>query len=146
MVANRVSWKMVKEESYEYFRKADEPEVVYRIASEILEGEPAENILVFALDTKLQIVGITNVSKGILDASILHAREAFRPAILANAAAIILVHNHPSGDPTPSDTDKSLTKRLEDQGVILGIKMLDHVIVGEKRYYSFKANRELYAG
>jgi DNA repair protein RadC len=142
MIATRVSWKMVKEENYQYFKKANEPDVIFDIASKILEGEAQENVLVFSLDTKLQVVGITNVSRGILESSLLHAREVFRPAILSNAAAIILVHNHPSGDPEPSNADKSLTKTITEQGDLLGIKLLDHVIVGDGKYYSFTAGRK----
>jgi DNA repair protein RadC len=141
MTATRINWKMVKDESYEYFREADEPEVIYDIASKILEGEAQENILVFALDVKLNVVGITNVSKGLVDASLLHAREVFRPAILANASGIILVHNHPSGDPSPSEEDHKITERFEKDGDLLDIKVVDHVIIGEESYYSFSAGR-----
>lgn len=146
MVATRINWKMVREESYEYFRKADEPEVVYNIASEILEGEAQENVLVFALDVKLNVAGITNVSRGLVNASLLHAREVFRPAILANASGIILVHNHPSGDPSPSEEDHNITEQMREAGKILGIKLIDHVIIGESSYYSFEAGRTFLKG
>jgi len=141
MTATRYTWKLVRDESYKYFKKADEPEVIYDIASRILEGEAQENVLVFSLDTKLQIVGISNVSRGLLNATLLHAREVFRPAILANAAAIILVHNHPSGDPRPSIEDHKITERFEKDGDLLDIKVVDHVIIGEESYYSFSAGR-----
>jgi len=132
---------MVRDESYQYFKKGDEPEVIYDIASRILEGEAQENALVFSLDTKLQIVGISNVSRGLLNATLLHAREVFRPAILANAAAIVLVHNHPSGDPRPSQEDENITERMKKDGELLDIKVVDHVIIGEGSYYSFRANK-----
>lgn len=146
MIARKVDWKMVKEESYEYFRKADEPEVIYDIASKILEGEAQENILVFALDVRLKIAGITAVTKGLVDASLLHAREVFRPAILANASGIILVHNHPSGDPSPSREDENITKKMREAGNVLGIRLVDHVIIGEGSYYSFEAGRTFLRG
>lgn len=146
MVATKISWKMIREESYEYFQKASEPLEIYGICSKILESEAVENVLVVSLDTKLNIVGITNVGKGILDSVLMHAREVFRPAILANAAAVILVHNHPSGDPTPSRGDREVTVKMQEKGDILGIRVLDHVIIGDKKYWSYRADREFYAG
>ncbi|NLT43935.1 MAG: JAB domain-containing protein [Thermotogaceae bacterium] len=146
MVATKISWKMIREESYEYFQKASEPLEIYGICSKILESEAVENMLVVSLDTKLNIVGITNVGRGILDSVLMHAREVFRPAILANAAAVILVHNHPSGDPTPSRVDREVTVKMQEKGAILGIRVLDHVIIGDKKYWSYQADREFYAG
>jgi len=141
MEATRVNWRMVKEESYQYHKKADEPEVIYDIASKILEGEAQENVLVFALDVKLNIVGITTVTKGLVDTSLLHPREIFRPVILANGGSCILVHNHPSGDPTPSKEDEAITSRMREAGAILGIRLIDHVIVGDGKYYSLEVNK-----
>lgn len=146
MVARKVGWKMVKEEEYEYDHTANEPRIVYDVASKILEGEAQENILVFALDVRLKIAGITTVTKGLVDASLLHAREVFRPAILANASGIILVHNHPSGDPSPSKEDHNITNKMREAGEVLGIKLIDHVIIGEGSYYSFEAGRTFLKG
>jgi DNA repair protein RadC len=81
------------------------------------------------LDTKNRLIGINTVSVGILDSRIVHPREVFKPAILSNAAGIIVGHNHPSGDPSPSVEDTRITKRLHEVGEILGIDLLDHVIV-----------------
>ncbi|MBI5326982.1 MAG: JAB domain-containing protein [Deltaproteobacteria bacterium] len=92
---------------------------------------------VVPLTGKNHIIGINLVSMGSLTSSIIHAREVFKPAILTNAAGVILVHNHPSGDPTPSKEDKEVTKRLKDAGGILGIGMLKHIIIGDGEYYSF---------
>jgi DNA repair protein RadC len=83
-----------------------------------------------------QIVGASLVSKGTLDASLVHPREVFKVAVVANAAAVILVHNHPSGDPEPSPEDVALTRRLVEAGTLLGIPVLDHVIVGEEGFVS----------
>lgn len=78
-------------------------------------------------------------SRGTLNASLVHPREVFRPAIIASAAAVILVHNHPSGDPEPSEEDIALTGRLVQAGRILGIEVLDHVIVAKRGYVSLRA-------
>ncbi len=97
-----------------------------------------EQFMVLLLNTKNRIIGTNVVSIGSLNASIVHPREVFRPAILAPCAAVILAHNHPSGDPSPSMEDMELTKRLDEAGKILGIKVLDHVVIGETSYFSFK--------
>jgi DNA repair protein RadC len=88
-----------------------------------------EEFHIVCLDTKLQVVGTHQVSVGLLDRSIVHPREVFRPAIKDAAKAIILVHNHPSGDPVPSEEDLTLTSRLEEAGKTIGIQVLDHIIV-----------------
>lgn len=98
-----------------------------------------EKFLVVVLDTKHNPSHIQVVSIGSLDASIVHPREIFKIAIVANGSAIICVHNHPSGDPTPSVGDVAVTKRLKDAGSLLGIKLLDHLVVGsDGRFTSFK--------
>lgn len=77
------------------------------------------------------------VTRGTLDTSLVHAREVFRTAVAESAACLILVHNHPSGDPTPSAEDREVTRQLVDAGALLGVPVLDHVIVGDARYVSF---------
>jgi DNA repair protein RadC len=91
------------------------------------------------LDQKNQVIGLHTVSIGSLTASIVHPRECFKPAILSNAAAIILAHNHPSGDCQPSREDRALTQRLVETGKLLGISVLDHIIIGDgtSSYFSF---------
>ena len=96
-----------------------------------------EHFVVMMLDRKNRLIGINTVSIGSLTASIVHPRECFKPAILSNAAAVVLGHNHPSGDPTPSHEDRGLTKRLVDAGKLLGIEVLDHIVLGDVTYYSF---------
>jgi DNA repair protein RadC len=98
-----------------------------------------EHFIVMLLDRKNRLIGINTVSIGSLTASIVHPREVMKPAILSNAAAMVLGHNHPSGDPQPSHEDKSLTKRLVQAGKVLGIDVLDHIIIGDgsKAYFSF---------
>jgi len=102
-----------------------------------LRYETKEVFAAIHLDSKNKIVCADIVSVGSLNASIVHPREVFKTALLSNAAAVLFVHNHPSGDPEPSSEDIALTRRLKDAGELLGIRVLDHVIVGENRYLSF---------
>ena len=97
-----------------------------------------EYFKIILLNTKNQIISLEDVSVGSLNSSIVHPREIFNVSIKKSAAAIILVHNHPSGDPHPSQEDLKVTTRLVDAGKILGISVLDHIIIGEKKYFSFK--------
>ncbi|MEW8972874.1 MAG: DNA repair protein RadC [Tissierellaceae bacterium] len=90
------------------------------------------------LDTKNQILAVENISIGTLNASIVHPRDVFNIAIKRNANSIILVHNHPSGDPQPSNEDINITHRLIEVGKLVGIRVLDHIIIGDNRYTSFK--------
>jgi len=96
-----------------------------------------EEFHVLLLDTQNQILRDLLVTRGTLDASLVHPREVFRAAVAEAAAAVILVHNHPSGDPTPSAEDRAVTRQLRAAGETMGIAVLDHVIVGEGRYVSF---------
>ncbi|MEE9259255.1 MAG: DNA repair protein RadC [Nitrospinaceae bacterium] len=89
------------------------------------------------LDPKLQVIRDLNISEGSLNASIVHPREVMVPAIKESAASIVLIHNHPSGDPHPSQQDIEITHRLTKTGEIIGIKLLDHIIIGGGEYYSF---------
>jgi DNA repair protein RadC len=92
---------------------------------------------VVLLDAKHQVIRDVTVSEGSLTLSVVHPREVFIPAMRASAAAVIFLHNHPSGDPTPSQEDRLLTARLVSAGSLLGIQVLDHLIVGDARYVSF---------
>jgi DNA repair protein RadC len=96
-----------------------------------------ERFLALLLDGKHRLLGEVLVSEGTLTASLVHPREAFAPAIRESAAAVVFVHNHPSGDPAPSREDVELTRRLVAVGELTGVQVLDHVIVGDGRYYSF---------
>jgi DNA repair protein RadC len=104
---------------------------------------PVEQFGVVLLDTKHRLLRTTLLSVGTLDASIVHPREVFRAAASAGAAALVLFHNHPSGDPTPSADDVALTKRLVRAGDLMGIAVLDHVIVAENRFCSLKERGDL---
>lgn len=102
-----------------------------------------EEFIVIPLDAKNRVLGFHTVSVGSLTASIVHPREVFKVAILANAVAVILVHNHPSGDPTPSEEDRRVTSRLKAAGEELGIPVLDHLVIGDEGYHSFADNHSL---
>ena len=110
---------------------------VSTLLHEYLKGTDREHFVVFFCDQKNRIVGIHTVSMGSLTASVVHPRECFKAAILANAAAIICGHNHPSGDVQPSREDRAMTIRLVASGKLLGIQVLDHVIIGHNTYFSF---------
>jgi len=101
-----------------------------------LNQETKEYFITLHLDGKNRIVCIDEVSVGSLNQSIVHPREVFKTALLSSAAAIVLIHNHPSGDPLPSREDREITRRLKEGGDLLGIRVLDHIIVGDS-YMSF---------
>jgi DNA repair protein RadC len=105
---------------------------VYDYFKDKLKNEKQENFYVLILNTKNQIIKEEFITRGVLDASIIHPREIFRPAIKNSAAKIILVHNHPSGNPKPSNEDIEITKKLIDSGEMIDIKVVDHVIIGNK--------------
>ncbi|MGH7895986.1 MAG: RadC family protein [Candidatus Binatia bacterium] len=100
-----------------------------------------EVFLVLLLDGRNRFQGAVRVSEGTLTSALVHPREVFAPAIRAGAAAVILVHNHPSGDPTPSSEDAALTERLRQVGEVVGIRVLDHVVIGQGRYVSLAEER-----
>jgi DNA repair protein RadC len=104
----------------------------------LLQDEPGEVFAILCLSTKHRVIAYHEVSRGTLDATLVHPREVFKAALLSNAASIILTHNHPSGDPTPSPDDHQLTRRLVDAGRLIGVEVLDHIIVGDGHYFSFK--------
>ncbi|HYC55469.1 MAG TPA: DNA repair protein RadC [Candidatus Binatia bacterium] len=110
---------------------------VYAHFGPLLTDEKRESFLCVLLDGKNRLMSKVCISQGSLGASLVHPREAFRPAIREAAAAVLFVHNHPSGDPTPSPEDRRITERLRRVGDLMGISVLDHVIVGRGRYYSF---------
>jgi len=103
-------------------------------------GESDREVFVVALLTiRHRVVGLHTVSVGCVSSSLVHPREVFKPAILAGSAAVLIAHNHPSGDPDPSGEDVALTRRLASAGAILGIEVIDHIIVGEAgRFVSLK--------
>jgi DNA repair protein RadC len=108
-----------------------------------LRSRRFEEFHVLLLNARHEVQRRVMVSRGSLNASIVHPREVFRPAILGSAASVILVHNHPSGDPEPSEEDLSITRRLAQVGELLGIPVLDHVVVGKRGFVSLRARGQL---
>jgi len=113
------------------------PRDVYEIFAQRLEDLPVEEFHVAVLDSQHRLERDITVTRGLLNSSLVHPREVFREAIAERAAAIILVHNHPSGDPTPSPDDRVVTEQLVQAGKVLDIPVQDHVIIGRGRYISF---------
>jgi DNA repair protein RadC len=110
---------------------------VVRITGPKLRDLPVEEFHLLALDSQSQVLRDVLVTRGLLNSSLVHPREVFRAAIAEAAAGIILVHNHPSGDPTPSPEDRSVTRQLAAAGELLDMPVYDHVIVAGDRYLSF---------
>jgi len=111
---------------------------VFDYYADELQGRTKEYFYALFLDTKNRIIREELISVGTLNASMMHPREVFHPAIQASCNSVILVHNHPSGDCKPSDEDKEVTKTLIDAGKILGVNVLDHIIIGKDTFYSLK--------
>lgn len=136
---NIVSLKLVKESSMLYKERViRSPEDGYRLMKHFLEELDREAFIVISLDTKNQPVSINICHVGSLNASIVHPREVMKSAILSNAASIMVGHNHPSGNSSPSREDIEVTKRLAEAGKIVGIELLDHIIVGDDNFVSLK--------
>ena len=136
---NIVSIKMVKESSFLYqIRTISSPKDAYEMIKEQLEGLDREQFIIACLNTKNEPTNISVVAVGTLNKAIVHPREVFKTAILSNAASIMAFHNHPSGETTPSQQDIQLTNRLYEAGELLGIKLLDHLIIGDGTFTSLK--------
>ena len=111
-------------------KSPDDAATVGKVFMRIHE-EPEEYMYMICMNTKNRIIGVFEVSHGTVNASLVTPREAFQKALLANAVSVIFMHNHPSGDSTPSSQDIEVTKRLSEAGKIIGIDVLDHIIVGD---------------
>lgn len=123
--------------------KVDSPALVYELLGAEMRALNQESLRVILLDTRYHLIDIQQISLGSLNESIAHPREIFKPAITHSAFAIIVVHNHPSGDPSPSEADRRLTRRLAEASQLLQIGLLDHIIIGSPDnnrlpYFSFK--------
>ncbi|MFD2370574.1 JAB domain-containing protein [Brevibacillus sp. GCM10020057] len=142
---NIVRLKMVREASMLYpQRRIKMARDVVELFLSFLDETDREQFFLLCLNTKNEPTALHTVSIGSLDSSIVHPREVFKVAILSNAASVIVAHNHPSGDPTPSREDIQVTKMLQQAGEMLGITVLDHIIVGtEGAYYSLKEQGDM---
>lgn len=136
-----VTTSLVRESGPWYAKPMQSPSDVYNIVSDhiSLKNFDREHFIVAYLNRKGGVNAICTISIGGLNSTMVHPREVFKPAILTSSASVILIHNHPSGDPTPSSEDIEITKRLIEAGELLGIEVLDHVIVGADKYLSLKA-------
>lgn len=115
------------------------PEDVVQVGKSFMRihEEPEEYMYMICLNTKNRVIGVFEISHGNVNSSIVGTRELFQKALLANAVSIILMHNHPSGDPSPSKQDIEITRRLSEAGKLIGVEVLDHIIIGD-RYTSLK--------
>ncbi|WNC17883.1 DNA repair protein RadC [Brevibacillus brevis] len=151
-MAKRISIYQVKLEKVKSFHYGyDEKQIkmprdvadIFRHYFETFCSTDRENFIVMFLNTKNRIVGVSTVHVGSLDSSIVHPREVYTEALLHKAASIIVCHNHPSGDVSPSREDVAVTRNLQQAGELLGISVLDHIILGENTYYSLKERGDM---
>ena len=129
--------RLAKAAAQETLSFAD-PGSVARYYMEDLRHEKQENMKLLMLNSKARLLGETNISKGTVNASLITPRELFIEALQKNAVSIVLLHNHPSGDPTPSREDLLTTRRIQEAGALIGIDLTDHIIIGDNRYVSFR--------
>jgi len=139
----KVKTKLVIEGHKEYKPiKLSKSGDVYEAFKKLVESDKEKFYSIF-LDCKNKVIGVDMVSQGCLDSSSVHPREVYKSALLASAASVIFVHSHPSGDPEPSFADKEITRLLKQAGDMLQISVLDHIIIGLDKYYSFADKGEL---
>lgn len=135
--------QLVKEEGSNYLENCEALTSPDRVASALneifnLEYQTDEHFVMFCLNTKNRIIGAFEVCIGTIDSSLVNIRGIIQRVLLCNASRIIVAHNHPSGDPSPSRDDKITTKKIKDVCDLMGISLLDHIIIGEDEYFSFK--------
>ena len=114
------------------------PEAVVKAIRTSVKDKAKEHFKLILLNTRNRIIGLSTISIGTLTTSLVHPREVFKDAIVHSAASVVLAHNHPSGDPEPSEDDLKITKKLVESGKILGIEVIDHIIIGKNNFHSFR--------
>jgi DNA repair protein RadC len=114
------------------------PEAVCRLIGSSIKEKAKEHFKLILLNSRNKKIGISTISIGTLTTSLVHPREVFKEALAHSAASVILAHNHPSGDPEPSEDDLKITRKLVESGKILGVEVIDHIIVGKNSFYSFR--------
>ncbi|MDD5008699.1 MAG: DNA repair protein RadC [Syntrophorhabdaceae bacterium] len=129
--------ELEKETLYEGYDIKD-PQGVVRAVRGTIQDKAKEHFKLILLNTRNKIIGLSTVSIGTLNASLVHPREVFKDAIRHSASSVVIAHNHPSGDPEPSEEDLKITRRLVESGKILGIEVLDHIIIGKDTFVSLK--------
>lgn len=120
--------------------RINEPEIIFRKYAPLMGHLKKEVFMTLILNSANILLKEVKISEGTLNSSLVHPREVFQPAILESAASIILLHNHPSGETVPSQEDKNITYRLVEAGKMMDIPVLDHIIIGDKKYFSFREN------
>ena len=137
-LAPRVRIEVVRDAGHRFYRKPVKgPADVFGLLSEEANLWDRERFLCLLLDGRHRTIGLDEVSVGTATAALVHPREVFKSVILANACGFILIHNHPSGDPSPSKEDHDITARLKQIADLIGVPLLDHVVLGETGYFSF---------
>jgi len=121
-----------------YGQKIESPKDVFELLKNDLGDKKKEHFKILSLDSRNKLISIDDVSVGTINANLVHPREVFKTAIQHLAVSIILVHNHPSGDPEPSEDDLEITKRITEAGKLIGINVLDHIIITRTKFFSFK--------
>lgn len=132
-IARRISSLPLKQKI-----KFSDPDIIFRRYEPLLSHLKKEVFMVLILNSANILLREVRVSEGILNSSLVHPREVFKPAILESGASIILLHNHPSGEVHPSQEDKMITRRLLEAGKLMDIPVLDHIIIGQRKYFSFR--------
>lgn len=130
--------KRLAKASAEEFLSFKNPDSIAKYYMEDLRHEKQEHMKLLMLNSKAKLIGETVVSKGTVNASLITPRELFIEALQKNAVSIVILHNHPSGDPAPSREDKLITRRIQEAGALIGIELLDHIIIGNNCYISFR--------
>lgn len=137
-IARRVSREQTQEREAEKQPPiASAKDLAERLRGELLDKKQ-EHFIVVSVNNRNRVIGKDTVAIGTLNSSLIHPRETFNAAIRRQAAAVIVAHNHPSGDPTPSEADIVVTRRLKEAGALLGIELLDHVVIGSEEFFSFR--------
>ena len=130
--------RRVSNETFNEQSKLQSPESIFLFLKSELEMKTQEHFLALYLNTKGELIKKETLFIGSLNSSLIHPREIFKHAVINSAAAIIICHNHPSGDPTPSKQDIDITKLIHKNSLMMDIELLDHIIIGKDRYFSFK--------
>ena len=134
--------QLIREKDFIYGKVCDKESAEAILRAFGLADAPEEMFMMLCMATNGELIGLHQVAIGSLNQAIVSPREVFKRALLNNAAAIIVAHNHPSGDPTPSQSDIDTTKKLINAGELLNIRVQDHIILGHKTYYSFRKSEQ----
>lgn len=135
------AFELGRRASNEFFKnniKLVSPESIFLYLKDQLEMKTQEHFIALYLNTKAELIKKETLFVGSLNTSLVHPREIFKHAVLSSAASIVIVHNHPSGDPTPSTNDIDVTRMIDKNSVMMDIKLVDHIIIGRNKYFSFK--------